>query len=201
MSDVAVLATYKRHKGLELTESRFARWVGRNMPTRESMEQNRFIKPFAARVLRSDLWRFTRRSVPRGVALGVLVGVIIPLGQIFAAALLALPVRANVPVAALTTFITNPFTTPLFWLASYHVGSFILRIDANTFGQPVATALNQPQVETWMGWLTGAASITAFGLVVLAVVLAAVGYVATAIGWRVWIAGKRRRRLARVRNS
>ncbi len=201
MSDVAVLATYKRHKGLELTESRFTRWVGRNMPTRESMEQNRFIKPFAARVLRSDLWRFTRRSVPRGVALGVLVGVIIPLGQIFAAALLALPVRANVPVAALTTFITNPFTTPLFWLASYHVGSFILRIDANTFGQPVATALNQPQVETWMGWLTGAASITAFGLVVLAVVLAAVGYVATAIGWRVWIAGKRRRRLARVRNS
>ena len=201
MRDVAVLATYKRHKGLELTESRFTRWVGRNMPTRESMEQNRFIKPFAARVLRSDLWRFTRRSVPRGVALGVLVGVIIPLGQIFAAALLALPVRANVPVAALTTFITNPFTTPLFWLASYHVGSFILRIDANTFGQPVATALNQPQVETWMGWLTGAASITAFGLVVLAVVLAAVGYVATAIGWRVWIAGKRRRRLARVRNS
>lgn len=201
MSDVAVLATYKRHKGLELTESRFTRWVGRKMPTRESMEQNRFIKPFAARVLRSDLWRFTRRSVPRGVALGVLVGVIIPLGQIFAAALLALPVRANVPVAALTTFITNPFTTPLFWLASYHVGSFILRIDANTFGQPVATALNQPQVETWMGWLTGAASITAFGLVVLAVVLAAVGYVATAIGWRVWIAGKRRRRLARVRNS
>ncbi len=186
---------------MELTEGRFSRWVGRNLPTRESMEHNRFIKPFAARVLRSDLWRFTRRSVPRGVALGVLVGVIIPLGQIFAAALLALPVRANVPVAALTTFITNPFTTPLFWLAAYQIGSFILRIDATTFGQPVATALNQPHVETWMEWLTGAASITAFGLVVLAVVLAAVGYVASAIGWRIWVAGKRRRRLARVRHS
>lgn len=186
---------------MELTESRFTRWVGRNLPTRESMEQNRFIKPFSARVLRSDLWRFTRRSVPRGVALGVLVGVIIPLGQIFVAALLALPVRANVPVAALTTFITNPFTTPLFWLASYHIGSLILRIDATTYGQPVATALNQPHVETWMEWLTGAASITAFGLVVLAVVLAAVGYLASSIGWRVWVGGKRRRRLARVRAS
>lgn len=188
----------KRHKGVELTEGRFVRWVGRNMPTREGMEQNRFIKPFAARVLRSDLWRFTRRSVPRGVALGVLVGIIIPLGQIFFAALLALPVRANVPVAALTTFITNPFTTPLLWIAAYHVGVFILRIDATTFGQPVATALNTPQVETWMEWLTGAASITAFGLVVIAVVAAAVGYVASAIGWRMWIAGKRKRRLARV---
>lgn len=171
------------------------------MPTRESMEQNRFIKPFAARVLRSELWRFTRRSVPRGVALGILVGVIIPLGQIFAAALLALPVRANVPVAALTTFITNPLTTPLFWLAAYHVGSFILRIDATTFGQPVATALNRPEVETWMQWLTGAASITAFGLVVIAVVLAAIGYLASAVGWRMWVAGKRRRRLARVRRA
>ncbi len=168
------------------------------MPTRESMEQNRFMKPFAARVLRSDLWRFTRRSVPRGVALGVLVGVIIPLGQIFAAALLALPVRANVPVAAVTTFITNPLTTPLFWLASYHLGSFILRIDATTYGQPVATALNTRHVASWMEWITGAASITAFGLVVLAVVLASLGYVMSAIGWRMWIAGKRRRRLARV---
>lgn len=183
---------------MELTEGRFASWVGRNMPTRESMEQNRFMKPFAARVLRSDLWRFTRRSVPRGVALGILVGVIIPVAQIFFAALLALPVRANVPVAGLTTFITNPFTTPLLWVAAYHVGSFILHIDATTFGQPVATALNTPHVETWMEWLTGAASITAFGLVVLAVIMAAVGYVVSAIGWRMWIAGKRRRRIARA---
>ncbi|MBL0966001.1 MAG: DUF2062 domain-containing protein, partial [Blastomonas sp.] len=82
----------------------------------------------------------------------------------------------------------------------YHVGSFILRVDASTFGQPVATALNQPHVETWMEWLTGAASITAFGLVVLAIVMAAIGYVISAIGWRIWIAGKRRRRLARVRH-
>ena len=51
-----------------------------------------------------------------------------------------------------------------------------------------------------MEWLTGAASITAFGLVVLAIVMAAIGYVASAIGWRIWIAGKRRRRLARVRH-
>lgn len=197
---LSLAADSKGHRVLELTEGRFTRWVGRNMPTRESMEQNRFIRPFAARVLRSDLWRFTRRSVPRGVALGVLVGVILPIAQIFGAALLALPFRANVPVAALTTFITNPFTTPLLWVAAYHVGSFILRVDASTFGQPVATALNQPHVETWMEWLTGAASITAFGLVVLAIVMAAVGYVASAIGWRIWIAGKRQRRLARARH-
>jgi uncharacterized protein len=42
-----------------------ADFLRKNMPTREQMESNRFIKPFAHRVLRSELWRFTRRSVPR----------------------------------------------------------------------------------------------------------------------------------------
>ena len=31
--------------------------------------------------------------------------------------------RANVPVAALTTFVTNPFTTPLIWVVAYEVGA------------------------------------------------------------------------------
>ena len=74
---------------------RFHRWANANMPTREGMANNKYVKPFAHRVLRSELWRFNRRSVPRGVALGMLTGVIIPIGQILAAAILAMPVRAN----------------------------------------------------------------------------------------------------------
>ena len=85
-------------------------WIQRNLPTREQMERSKWIKPFANRVLRSELWRFTRRSVPRGVALGMIVGIIMPFAQILIAALLCLSVRANVPVAALTTFVTNPVT-------------------------------------------------------------------------------------------
>ena len=76
---------------------RFFSWAQRNMPTREQMEGNRYIRPFAHRVLRSELWRFTRRSVPRGVALGLLVGIIVPFAQILFAALLtgATPVAAS----------------------------------------------------------------------------------------------------------
>ncbi len=46
------------------------------MPSRDSLENNRFIQPVAHRVLAPELWRFTRRSVPRGVALGLLVGIL-----------------------------------------------------------------------------------------------------------------------------
>lgn len=180
--------------------NRFQQWVRRNLPRREDMEKNRWIRPFAHRVLRPELWRFTRRSVPRGVALGTLVGIIIPFAQILFAAILALPVRANVPVAALTTFITNPFTTPFVWVAAYEVGSFILRIDALTYGRPIDTAVHTTDVGSMMQWLTGAATITAFGLVVMGVVLAAIGYVGSALGWR-WFIGDKWRRRRRARSD
>jgi len=174
-----------------------ADFIRRNMPTREQMARNRYIKPFAGRVLRSELWRFTRRSVPRGVALGLLVGIIVPFAQILFAALLSVPVRANVPVAALTTFVTNPFTTPLIWIAAYWVGGWLLRVDAATVVAPVNTAIEQTELQQALEWLTGATLVTAFGLVVIAVVSASLSYVLTVWVWRWWTARKWARRRAR----
>lgn len=181
--------------------ARFASWTNRNLPTREQMERSRWIRPFAGRVLRSELWRFTRRSVPRGVALGMLVGIIVPFAQILFASLLCLSVRANVPVAALTTFITNPFTTPLIWVLAYKVGSWLLQVDAMTVVAPVNTAIEHSQFGDMLQWLTGATLVTAFGLVVVAVIAASVSYLATSFGWRWWIGRKRRLRIGRWRHA
>ena len=169
------------------------------MPTREQMARSRWVRPFAGRVLRSELWRFTRRSVPRGVALGMLVGIIVPFAQILFASLLCLTVRANVPVASLTTFVTNPVTTPLIWVFAYKVGSWLLQVDAMTVVAPVNSAIEHSQFDDMLTWLTGATLVTAFGLVVVAVVAAALSYLATSFGWRWWIARKRRARIERMR--
>ncbi|WP_245638361.1 DUF2062 domain-containing protein [Croceicoccus bisphenolivorans] len=188
--------------------SRIAGWTRSKMPTREQMERNRFIRPYAHRVLRSELWRFTRRSVPRGVALGIAAGIIIPLGQIFVAAMLALPVRANVPVAAALTFVTNPATTPLVWWFANWLGGVLLRVDEVTIVAPVSTAMQQTEFDKFLEWLTGETLVTAFGLVALASITSAVGYVVSAWGWRWWIARKRmrairhrRERLERARHA
>lgn len=180
--------------------ARFASWTQRNLPTREQMERSRWIRPFAGRVLRSELWRFTRRSVPRGVALGMLVGIIVPFAQILFASLLCLSVRANVPVAALTTFVTNPLTTPFIWVVAYKVGSWILQVDAMTVIAPVNSAMEHSQFDDMLQWLTGATLVTAFGLVIVALVAAAVSYLLTSFGWRWWIGRKRRTRLERLRH-
>lgn len=177
---------------------KFSIWAQRNMPTREQMERSRFVPN---RVLRSELWRFTRRSVPRGVALGMLVGIIVPFAQIIFAALFCMPVRANVPVAALTTFVTNPFTTPFIWLVAYKVGAWLLHVDAMTVVQPVARTMQQTEFDHMLQWLTGATLVTAFGLVIIAVISAAVSYLVTSFVWRWWVGHKRRNRISRLRTE
>lgn len=169
-------------------------WADRNMPTRESLEANRFLRPVAHRVLAPELWRFTRRSVPRGVALGMVTGIMIPVAQIFFSALLALPFRANIPVASLTTFLTNPFTTPPLWAFAYWIGRKILHFDATVPGQPIATHVAN---DSWLKWLwseAGPSLIT--GLVTITVVASILGYIVSAVGWRLWIARKWRKRIA-----
>lgn len=173
---------------------RVMRWLDRQVPTREGMEKNRYLRPIAHRFLRSDLWRFTRRSVPRGIALGMLAAFVIPVGQIFVAVFLALPVRANVPIAATATFITNPFTYP-FWIAvANQLGKFILRMDAMTASQPINTHISS-EFGQWMSWLVREAGVTAFGFIVLAILFASIGYVVSSFGWRWWIGRKRKSRL------
>jgi len=169
-------------------------WAHRNMPTREQLGRSRFIRPFAHRVLASELWRFTRRSVPRGVALGMLVGIIVPFAQVLFAAFFSLSVRANVPVAALTTFITNPFTTPFIWAASYKVGERLLYFDAMLHANPIDSLMQVTDAWQLIQWITAEGKVLALGLVVVAVVAAAVSYVVAGLGWSAWIRAKRRRR-------
>lgn len=175
---------------------RSAGWCRRSLPTRESMERNRLLRPVAHRVLAPELWRFTRRSVPRGVALGMVAGVLFPIAQIAIAALLALPFRANVPAAALVTFITNPFTTPFILVAAYWIGRWTLRLDPPVVAQPVTDAANAvagPATD-WLSWLWQLGPATVTGLVIIAAGSAVLGYALSALGWRLWIARKWRHR-------
>ena len=115
------------------------------MPRRDELARNRYLAPIAHRFLSPELWRFTRRSVPRGVALGLFAAFIVPLGQIFLAAFLALPARANVPLAAAVTFVTNPFTFPFWAVIAKEVGELVLNID-EAVGVGTAGDLPEPRI-------------------------------------------------------
>ncbi|MBI1401963.1 MAG: DUF2062 domain-containing protein [Porphyrobacter sp.] len=163
------------------------------MPSREEMAENRYLAPIAHRFLSPELWRFTRRSVPRGVALGLFAAFIIPIGQIFLAAFLALPARANVPLAALVTFVTNPFTLPFWLVVANKIGNFTLRLDAGgTTVEHAAVKSGAWGVVVDFFQMAGA---TAFGFALLAVVAPALGYIVSVWVWRAVVARKRAKRL------
>ena len=123
-------------------------------PTREQLEQNRFIRPFANNVLRSELWRFTRRSVPRGVALGLFIGVMIPLAHFVVATLLAVFVRANIPAALLATLVGFPVIYIGLVAVADKIGQWILHVDALTAVQPIGSAMQATETGNLLQYLT-----------------------------------------------
>src|SRR3954453_10429363 len=113
-------------------------WLNRHLPTREPIGRNRLLRPFASHLRHPSLWRLNRRSVPRGVAIGLFVAVMIPVMHTFVAAILAIPARANVAVAALLTMVVNPLTIPPLYVAAYRIGSWELHYDANVVSAEAA---------------------------------------------------------------
>ncbi len=168
--------------------------VRKNTPTREEMAENKYLAPIAHRFLSPELWRFTRRSVPRGVALGLFAAFIIPIGQIFLSAFLALPMRANVPLAALVTFVTNPFTLPFWLVIANRVGEFALRFDATA---PAIATAKASSGGTWAFLMDAyqVAGATVVGYLVLSAVTPVIGWLVSGWVWRAVVSRKRARRL------
>ncbi len=180
MADVAVLVR---------------RFMAKHAPNREEMLRSRWLRPFGKSIRRSDLWRFTRRSVPRGVAVGLFIGifVMIPGLQIVGAALASAPVRGNIPIAAAMTFLSNPATTPLFLVAAIEVGNRIgFHADMAAFEQLRASHAGLGEWLTWL--LSAAAPAMVSGLAIIGAAVAFAGYWVSLVGWRWWVARKWRQR-------
>ena len=178
---------------------RFSRWIAKHAPKREELAESRWLKPFGSRVMHSEFWRFTRRSVPRGVAVGLFVGIfaLIPGVQIIGAALMSLPFRANIPVAAAMTFLTNPATTPFLLMASIWVGNRLgFHADLASFQ---ALRERGAGIGEWLAWLfSDAAPALVSGLFLIAIISGAIGYLLSILVWRWWTGHKWRRRAARA---
>jgi len=168
-------------------------WVKRHIPTRETVHRYRLLRPFASHLSHSSLWRMNRRSVPRGVALGLFVAVIIPVMHTAIAALLAIPTRANVAVAALFTLVVNPITIPPLYYAAYRIGSWELHHDARLV-DPAAAERVSGELSRLLFWVHEASGSIALGVLTIAGVAAVVGYLLAALVWRFWSHSRWRQR-------
>lgn len=138
------------------------------------------------------LWHVNRVSIARGLAIGMFFGFLLPVGQGIAAGAVAVGLRANLPAAVLATFVSNPLTTPAILVAAYYAGLAVLR-------EPMVL----PSLAADTGWLEKIGAMgepLLVGLLLFAVVCAAITYFGVKFAWRVGVLWKRAaRRAAPVR--
>lgn len=152
----------------------------KRLPKREDILNSRLMRPFARHFAHGSLWHLNRRSVARGVAIGVFFAFLTPVAQTVFAALASVPLRANVAVAALSTFVTNPITMPPVLFFAHTIGMRALHF--------MGVAEEHKEVVRSLGSMWSDAPMilgaTAVGLFALAVVTAILSYVAVDLFWR-----------------
>lgn len=166
------------------------------LPNHDSIRRHRWLAPVQHLLHHHNLWHLHRRSVAGGVAIGLFCGLIPGPLQMVCAVLLAVIFRVNLPVAAFTTFYTNPFTIVPLYLLAYEIG--ILVSGAEHAAIPAFPDVHWQDWfgEVW-GWLMALGQPLLIGLPLLATGLAIIGYFAVRLLWRLMVLSKWSKRHAK----
>lgn len=102
------------------------KWIRRVTPTPGAVREGRSLRWLAPLLSRPWLWRIDRRGVAVGCAVGVFFGFLIPIAQIPLSAVGVLLLRANLPVAVVSTLISNPLTYAPIGILAHRLGRRLL---------------------------------------------------------------------------
>ena len=167
------------------------------LPRAEDIHGNPVLKIFGRYLTQPNLWHLNRHSVAKGVAIGLVTGLIPGPVQMLLAAAFAIPLRANLPVAVFTTLYTNPFTFVPLYILAYKIGALATGVTAP------APPMTEFKSEGWLqmlqqlwNWIYGLGDTLLIGLAIQCTLFAIVGYVSVQLIWRWQVLRKWKRRRA-----
>lgn len=129
-----------------------------------------------------NVWYRNRHYVARAFAIGLFVAMIpIPM-QMLAAALMAIPLNANLPISVGLVWVTNPITTPPVLYANYKLGAWLL--DTPAMQMPDNISFRWVIEVTTHHWQP-----LYLGSFVMGALLAALGYFGVKYYWQ-WKTGR-----------
>lgn len=149
------------------------------LPKKEALRNHRVLRLFGEALFRPELWRLHRNNVAKGVAIGMFCGLIPGPFQVIGATVSALWLKANLPIAILTTFYTNPVTIIPLYLIAYKLGNIILNANHLNLTQPPPDWVwTEPfsSAKLLLEWIITLGPTLALGVLILAILLAFVGY-------------------------
>jgi len=159
----------------------------RYMPNPETIKENKSLRFLGSLIHDANLWHLNRHSVARAVAIGLFWAVIPMPMQMLAAALVAVPLRANLPLSIGLVWLTNPITMPPVFYSTYKFGAWML--GTPTVHLPDKITLSWIFEVTTTHWQP-----LYLGSLVAGIILATLGYSITMLYWRWWVSKSWKRR-------
>jgi uncharacterized protein (DUF2062 family) len=176
------------------------------MPDIDKVREVKALSMFGDTLFHPALWHLNRRSAAGGVAVGLFCGLIPGPLQMLGSAIVCVILRVNLPLALVTTLYTNPITIVPLYLIAYEIGGFTL--GASGYAKPPALPEWEwthmlASMEAMSRWMMSLGAPLALGLLLLASMLAALGYVTVRGIWSVYLrrAWHARRHRSRGLNS
>lgn len=168
----------------------------RFMPDHKTMQQHPHLQKFGQRLTEPKLWHLNRRSVAGGLAIGLFVGFMPIVGQMIAAAALAIVFRVNLPIAIMGSWVSNPITAAPIYFFAYKLGAWILQIPVGQYGFHMTWDwLTNEFLSIWQPLLLGS--------FICGIVAAIMGIVFVRLMWRLmvirsWLQRKRKQKKLNV---
>ncbi len=152
----------------------------RYMPDPERIRANKSLRFLGHLLHDPNLWHLNRHSVARAMAIGLFWAMIPMPMQMLAAAALAIPLRANLPISVGLVWLTNPITMPPIFYCTYKLGAWLMGIPSMVMPDELS-----------MSWVASElASLWKplyLGSLVSGLIAAALGYSGTMLYWRWWV--------------
>jgi len=146
-------------------------------PSPEQVKSNPSLRLLAPLFSKPNLWHINRRSVARAFFVGLFCAMLPLPFQMGIAAVLAFYLNSNVPISVGLVWITNPFTMPPIFYATYRLGAWMLDKPSRDFN-----------IELSVDWvLTELGAIwepLLLGSVVAGLMCGVISYIGMNIVWR-----------------
>lgn len=168
------------------------------MPSPARLRQMKGLGILGDWIYQPNLWHINRYSASMAFFIGLFVAFIPLPGQMIIAALMAILVRCNLPLAVSLIWVTNPLTMPAIYYLAYRVGALLIDV-------PVQV------VRFHLSWDWASSTLVAIwepfllGCLICGLLFGSLGYFVISMLWR-WHVAKRwkqrkKARLARPQDS
>ncbi|MDK2778964.1 MAG: DUF2062 domain-containing protein [Pseudomonadota bacterium] len=164
-------------------------------PSPEQVQGNPSLRFLAPLFVKPNLWHINRRSVARAFLVGLFCAMLPLPFQMGIAAFIAFYANANVPISIGLVWITNPFTMPPIFYATYRFGVWLLNSPPREFSIELSVDWVLSELGAiWEPLLTGS--------VVAGLICGMIGFIAIQIAWRRHVIRNwKKRRLTRLKRA